>query len=61
MTKLELTPDETITLYFFLSATLETMTENDLKRFTNPNSIDLLTTITYKIAMEMDQQINKVI
>lgn len=57
MTKLELTPDETIVLYSFLSATLATMKQQDLEGFTIPYSIDLLTTISYKIAVEMDQQI----
>jgi hypothetical protein len=57
MTKLELTPDETIVLYSFLSATLATMTQQDLEGFTIPYSIDLLTSVTYKVAVEMDQQI----
>lgn len=57
MTKLELTPDETVVLYSFLSATLATMTQKDLKGFKIPFSIDLLTTINYKVAKEMNQQI----
>jgi hypothetical protein len=57
MTKLELTPDETVVLYSFLSATLATMDQQDLDGFSIPFSIDLLTTITYKVAVEMDQQI----
>ena len=57
MTKLELTPEETVVLYNFLHATLATMTQKDLKKFKIPNSIDLLTTVTYKLAMEMNQQI----
>jgi len=57
MTKLELTPDETVVLYSFLSATLATMTQQDLEGFTIPYSLDLLTSITYKVAVEMDQQV----
>ena len=57
MTKLELTPDETAVLYTFLSATLATMKQKDLDGFRIPFSIDLLTSVAYKIAVEMDQQI----
>ena len=57
MTKLELTPDETVVLYSFLSATLATMTQQDLEGFTIPYSLDLLTSVTYKVAVEMDQQV----
>jgi hypothetical protein len=57
MTKLELTPEETITLYSFLSATLATIKQQDLEGFSIPYSIDLLTSVAYKVAVEMDQQI----
>jgi hypothetical protein len=46
-----------VVLYSFLSATLATMDQQDLDGFSIPFSIDLLTTITYKVAKEMEQQI----
>ncbi len=37
MQQLELTPTETIILYGFISATLETMATNEITHLSNPN------------------------
>ena len=59
MSRIELTHDESVVLYSFLSATLAAMNQQDIERMGHPFSIDVLTTIAYKLAVEMDNNINE--
>ena len=55
MQQLELTPQETLILYGFISATLETMAANEITLLSNPNlTLRDMESIKYKLQGILD-------